>query len=89
MFMLSEGPTAPEGDSPKGVAIMASITTTQVRCPERIACCGGKCGGEAVEARYGRKTVEVAACSILRSQGWTGPGLVLWHSQAVEFLIPA
>lgn len=69
--------------------VTVTSTTTQVRCPERIACCGGKCGGETVTATYGRKTVTVAACSYLVAQGWTGPGLVLWHNQAVEHLVVA
>ena len=62
---------------------------TSVICPAKIAPCGGRCHGEAVQASYGRKTVKVSACSYVQAQGWTGPALVLWHSQAVEFLAPA
>lgn len=59
-------------------------TASLVRCPEQYSCCAGKCGGEAVEARFGRKTVTVAPCSVLRSQGWVGDvNVALWHNQAV------
>lgn len=66
-----------------------STSTHLVRCPEQVACCGGKCGGEVVEARYGARSVEVAACSFLRAQGWKGAGLVLSHNQALQYLEPA
>ena len=60
-------------------------TISFVRCPARYSCCAGKCGGETVEARFGARTVELAPCSVLRDQGWTGDvNVVLWHSQAVE-----
>jgi hypothetical protein len=58
-----------------------------VRCPELV--CAG-CGGEAVAATYRETTVEVAACTPLQAQGWgEGPAVVLWHSQALELLVPA
>lgn len=63
-----------------------STTTHQVRCPEMV--CAG-CGGQTVEAVYGDTTVTVAACAPLLAQGWTGPALVLWNSQALELLTPA
>lgn len=63
-----------------------TITTTQVRCPELV--CAG-CGGEAVAATYKRKTVEVAPCSPLKAQGWSGDvAVALWHSQALDLLQP-
>lgn len=57
-----------------------------VVCPAQFSCCAGKCGGETVAARFGRKTVAVEACSFLVAQGWTGDNVVLWHNQAVELV---
>lgn len=67
---------------------MTSITTTRVTCPAAVAPCAGKCGGEAVEATYGAKSVIVEPCSFVLAQGWTGPGVVLWHNQALQHLVP-
>lgn len=66
---------------------MSDSHTYRVNCP-RISC-GPNCRGEAVEARYLARTVEVDACPSLIAQGWTGPAAVLWHSQALELLTPA
>jgi hypothetical protein len=57
-----------------------------VKCPQLV--CAG-CGGEAVEASYLSTTVELRPCSSLLAQGWTGHQLTLWHSQALELLVPA
>lgn len=65
-----------------------TTTTTHVACPAAVSSCAGKCGGEVVEATYA-KTVSVSACSFLLSQGWTGPNVVLWHDQALAYLVPA
>ena len=65
-----------------------TTTTQQVICPVGYSPCAGKCGGEAVTATFGPKTVKVSACSFLQAQGWTGPGMVLFHSQATT-LVPA
>lgn len=65
------------------------MTTSSVVCPASVSSCGGKCQGETVSATYGETTVSVAACTVLLEQGWTGPGLVLWHSQALAYLVPA
>jgi hypothetical protein len=65
------------------------MTTSSVVCPAAVSSCGGKCGGEAVTATYGATSVSVEACSFLLDQGWTGVGLVLWHSQALAYLVPA
>lgn len=62
-----------------------TTTTASVKCPELV--CAG-CGGEAVTARYGRKSVAVEPCSSLLAQRWTGDQLVLWHNQALELLAP-
>ena len=64
-------------------------TTASVVCPAEVSCCGGRCGGEVVTATYGRKTVKVSACSYLLAQGWTGDNVVLWHNQAVQYLVVA
>lgn len=63
-------------------------TTTRVVCPASVSSCGGKCGGEVVEATYA-KTVSVSPCSFLLVQGWTGANVVLWHDQALAHLVPA
>jgi len=63
----------------------ARTTTQQVVCPQ--LCCAG-CGGQVVEATYG-KQVTVQPCASLVAQGWTGPQAVLFHSQALELLTPA
>lgn len=76
----------PAGNTnPKGVSPMAR-NSYSVRCPQ-IVCAG--CGGQTVEARDMGTTVQVAACESLKAQGWTGPALVLWTSQALELLTPA
>lgn len=64
-------------------------TITSVVCPSAVAPCGGKCGGETVQATYAETSVSVTPCSFVVAQGWTGPGLVLWHSQALAYLVPA
>ena len=65
---------------------MTTTTAASVHCPELV--CAG-CGGEAVTARYGAKTVEVAPCSSLIRQGWQGDVQVaLWHNQALQVLTP-
>lgn len=63
----------------------ARTTTQQVLCPQLV--CAG-CGGQAVEATYG-KAVTVQPCASLLAQGWKGPQAVLFHSQALELLTPA
>lgn len=63
---------------------MAANSVSLVVCPAQFSCCAGKCGGEAVAATFGRKSVSVDPCSYLLAQGWTGANVVLWHSQAVE-----
>lgn len=68
---------------------MATITTASVQCPAAVSCCAGKCGGEAVTATYRADSVEVSACSYLLAQGWTGANVVLWHNQALQYLVPA
>lgn len=52
-------------------------STTPVICPGD--CCGGKCGGETVQASgpgfagsQRRKTVTTTPCSVLVGQGWRG-----------------
>lgn len=60
--------------------------TYSVRCPQ--ICCAG-CGGQIVQATDLGTTVEVAACDQLLAQGWQGPALVLWASQALTMLTPA
>lgn len=64
-----------------------ATTTASVKCPELV--CAG-CGGEAVTARYGAKTVRVSPCSSLVAQGWHGDVQVaLTHSQAIATLVVA
>lgn len=64
-----------------------TTTVASVQCPQLV--CSG-CGGEAVAARYGRKSVTVSPCSSLIAQGWTGDVQIsLWHNQAIEMLVLA
>lgn len=66
---------------------MGHLLTSQVIC--RGVCCGGKCGGAPVEARYGEVTIELAPCPFLVAQGWRGDvAEVLWLSQGLD-LTPA
>jgi hypothetical protein len=84
--MLWESPTAPEGESRKGLVPMAA-STTQVKCPELV--CAG-CGGQTVTATYGPKTVRVSPCESLIAQGWTSKVQVaLFHSEAIARLVVA
>ena len=64
-------------------------TTASVVCPAEVSCCAGRCNGEAVTATYGRNSVKVSPCSYLLAQGWTGDNVVLWHNQAVQYLVVA
>jgi hypothetical protein len=81
--------TAPAGGTEAEEATMNG-TTTLVICPEM---CGGRCGGEAVEARgIGNKrvkTVRVMPCSYLIAQGWMGHQAAFSHEHAATRLVLA
>jgi hypothetical protein len=61
---------------------MATITTTQVKCPGKVCTCGGtetvtvKAG---TDRRTGRPTLTYSPCAPLVAQGWVGRiALVEW-----------